>query len=173
MFSYIFSPAAAILALTGLLLYSIRHFFGQLTRAQEAPGPPPEALKRISRERVITRVLFIFWSTATILHRAWIIYLLMSLGDSANSNDHASFGMALWFLDPWAALPIILGLAAINSRVMTGPPAAFYGQYIGFSLIIDAMLLYLLWLCSRQAFRAPVENKADTAPQAAQPPAGN
>lgn len=99
-------------------------------------------------------------SAFIILHRAYLVYLIAALGGSQKPGALDGLGMSLMFLDPVAALPIIL-IGAVTG-IADMPIGAFYRHYYQpASIGLDCFLIYLLWLWARGAFRGREEEKKE------------
>lgn len=151
---------ALVLLLLLLLAWGLFYILANSPSTGRVPAEPA----RRERSRLLTRALFVFWVAFLAAHRAWMLFLMAGLESSASSDAKGAMGMSLIFLDPWGLWPTIFGLVAFKNLTGTDlwPESGLGTFMMGISLVIDAALVYCLWLAARHAFRkpAPEESKS-------------
>lgn len=114
----------------------------------------PERSARQKRRDFFTRLMFIFWTVCLVAHRAWIIYLALALDASSSSDAKGALGMGIAMFDPLGILVVLGGSLAFKG--VTGldlwPEKDLSTLYMGGTIVMDSLIIYFLWRCSRHAF---------------------
>ena len=144
-FKYFFLPLAIVVSLFCLLTYALYHIMGSTSDLKKLYESGASAENEQMEKYILrrTRRMFIIWAVFIVAHRLGILYF----------GGVSGLGELVWCVDPWGFLPsLFIGSAYTQYAGVVWSNGDLAKFYTVASLIIDALIVYILWLWSRHAF---------------------